>query len=209
MSHIIEKGITDKILDSAEQLFSEKGFEGTSIRELTKKAECNIASVNYHFGNKEKLYEQVFRRRLALLRKIRLDSINEVMSHSGGLEELLETFANAFIEPLIDQSQGRILMKFFNHEMLKPHLSREIFLDEMIKPVMNSLREALKELCPKLDDKSAIMCIHSLVAQLIHVIQVKEMFEGTEGQAGMSLDFGESVKHIAKFTAAGILAFSG
>lgn len=45
-----------KIIDVAKKLFSENGFEGTSIRELAKIAEVNVASINYHFGSKEQLF---------------------------------------------------------------------------------------------------------------------------------------------------------
>lgn len=45
-----------KIIDVARKIFSENGFEGTSIRELAKQAEVNVAAINYHFGSKEQLF---------------------------------------------------------------------------------------------------------------------------------------------------------
>src|SRR5688572_8394531 len=53
-----------RILDAAEELFMQHGFEGTSMRQLTTKAGVNLAAVNYHFGSKDALIEAVFRRRL-------------------------------------------------------------------------------------------------------------------------------------------------
>src|SRR5438876_3885821 len=53
-----------RILDAAEELFMQHGFEGTSMRLLTAKAGVNLAAVNYHFGSKDALIEAVFRRRL-------------------------------------------------------------------------------------------------------------------------------------------------
>ena len=47
------EGHRQSILDAAEELFAEKGFTGTSIREITQQAKCNIASVNYYFHGKE------------------------------------------------------------------------------------------------------------------------------------------------------------
>ncbi len=43
----------DKILNAAEKLFAEQGFNGTSLREITSAAEVNLAAVNYHFGSKK------------------------------------------------------------------------------------------------------------------------------------------------------------
>jgi AcrR family transcriptional regulator len=57
----------DRILGAAEELFAQRGFEGASLRQLTTAAGVNLAAVNYHFGSKEKLVEEVFRRRLDAL----------------------------------------------------------------------------------------------------------------------------------------------
>ncbi|MHC4555307.1 MAG: TetR/AcrR family transcriptional regulator, partial [Planctomycetota bacterium] len=57
----------DRLLDAAEALFCEKGFEGVSVRELTATAGCNLAAVNYYFGGKEKLYTEMFRRQFAVM----------------------------------------------------------------------------------------------------------------------------------------------
>ncbi|MEZ9523140.1 TetR/AcrR family transcriptional regulator [Enterovibrio norvegicus] len=53
-----------KILDAAEQLFAEHGFKDTSLRTITSKAGVNLASVNYHFGDKKSLVRAVLERYL-------------------------------------------------------------------------------------------------------------------------------------------------
>ncbi len=52
----------DRILDAAEILFAEKGFSETSLRQITGKAQVNLAAVNYHFGSKNALIQAVFAR---------------------------------------------------------------------------------------------------------------------------------------------------
>src|SRR5690554_2594622 len=52
----------ERILQAAEKLFSEKGYEATSLREITQLAEVNLASVNYHFGSKKGLVQAVLER---------------------------------------------------------------------------------------------------------------------------------------------------
>ena len=54
----------DRILGAAEELFAQYGFAGTSLRQVTSRADVNIAAVNYHFGSKENLVNEVFRRRM-------------------------------------------------------------------------------------------------------------------------------------------------
>ena len=59
-----KNGLTrERILDTAEVLFASKGYHAVSVREITHAADCNLAAVNYHFGNKQNLYLEVFRSR--------------------------------------------------------------------------------------------------------------------------------------------------
>src|SRR6266700_1694971 len=57
-----EDGTRDRILKTAERLFAERGFNGVSVRELAAAANVNIASIGYHFRNKEGLLAEVYRR---------------------------------------------------------------------------------------------------------------------------------------------------
>src|SRR5437868_14883768 len=62
-----------RILDAAEQLFTEHGFEATSLRQLTTAAGVNLATVNYHFGTKEELFQAVLTRRLDPMNQERIE----------------------------------------------------------------------------------------------------------------------------------------
>ena len=55
-----------RILDAAECLFMEHGFEATGMRLVTAKAKVNLAAVNYHFGSKDNIYREVLRHVRAL-----------------------------------------------------------------------------------------------------------------------------------------------
>src|SRR5207302_965939 len=67
-----------RILDAAEELFMQHGFEGTSMRLLTGKAGVNLAAVNYHFGSKHALVEAVFRRRLDPMNTARIAELEKL-----------------------------------------------------------------------------------------------------------------------------------
>ena len=68
----------DRILDAAERLFVEHGFDGTSMRMITGAANANLAAVNYHFGSKDALVQEVFRRRLADLNERRIAALDRL-----------------------------------------------------------------------------------------------------------------------------------
>ena len=203
------KGVQDRLLDAAEELFCEHGFEGTSVRDIAAAAHCNIASVNYYFGGKDKLYIEVWRRHLVLMRDTRITSIEKVMSQNAGkprLEDLLSSYANAFIEPLVGESSGGRFIKLMTREMLDRHLPHNMFLEEMIMPVMTALQQALVRICPGLEESKARLAILSVVGQLIHTVAAKTMFEQTDSPNMPKFELTEVVDHIVKFSAAGIRA---
>ena len=72
-----------RILDAAEELFMQHGFEGTSMRLLTAKAGVNLAAVNYHFGSKDALIEAVFRRRLDPMNTARIAALEQARGRRG------------------------------------------------------------------------------------------------------------------------------
>src|SRR6185312_11029386 len=68
----------DRILDAAEALFMEHGFEATSLRAITTAAGVNLAAVNYHFGSKEELFQSVLTRRLDPMNQERVALLTEL-----------------------------------------------------------------------------------------------------------------------------------
>ena len=94
----------DRILGAAEELFAQFGFSGTSLRQVTSRADVNIAAVNYHFGSKENLVNEVFRRRMDDMTAHRLQALKAaVQQHPGELEPILA----AFVEPALALAQDR------------------------------------------------------------------------------------------------------
>ncbi len=66
-----------RILDAAEDLFIEHGFEAMSLRQITSHADVNLAAVNYHFGSKEALIHSMLARRLDRLNVERLNLLDK------------------------------------------------------------------------------------------------------------------------------------
>ena len=94
----------DRILGAAEELFAQHGFAGTSLRQVTSRADVNIAAVNYHFGSKENLVNEVFRRRMDDMTALRLTQLKLALLEAPG--ELRPILA-AFVEPALAMSQDR------------------------------------------------------------------------------------------------------
>jgi len=83
-----------QILEVAEKLFSEKGFEGTSIRDISKHAKINIAMVSYYFGSKERLLEALILYKTSDL-KLQLENLlHENLEPLEKVNKLVEIYIN-------------------------------------------------------------------------------------------------------------------
>jgi AcrR family transcriptional regulator len=206
------KSVKDRLLDVAEELFCERGFKGTSIRDIAATAGCNIASVNYYFGSKEKLYEEVWRRHLIPMRDARIASINKVMSQTEArpnLEDLLRSFADTFVGSMVDTSKLSQLSKLMAREYIDSHLPTDMFVNEVMTPTITAMHVALVKTCPDLDESKIMPVVFSVIGQLVHLVHVKTLFE--QGGDDLNLPVFDSnviIDHIVKFSAAGIRAYT-
>ena len=91
-----------RILDAAEQLFAEKGFAATSLRELTRAAGVNLAAVHYHFGPKERVLRAAFERRIGPVNAERLRRLDALEARAGGAAPPVEDVLGAFLAPALE-----------------------------------------------------------------------------------------------------------
>ena len=90
-----------RILNAAETLFSKKGLEGVSVREIAAAAGLDLAMINYHFGSKLGLYRAVFHRRADALTEERVSELDRVLAGSAGKAPRLEDVVYALVAPNI------------------------------------------------------------------------------------------------------------
>jgi AcrR family transcriptional regulator len=88
------------VLVAAERLFALRGFQSVSVRDITSEAGVNLASVNYHFGSKDALLFEIFRRRTAELNRERARMLHEAASRHAGRPPLREILTALFAPPL-------------------------------------------------------------------------------------------------------------
>ena len=99
-----------KLIAAAEKCFYEKGFSATSLREITKRARANVASVNYHFGDKKQLIQAVFERYLSAFDnniRARLDLIQS--SESVSAETLIRILLDSILETRKLSASGELI----------------------------------------------------------------------------------------------------
>src|SRR5690606_1798457 len=87
----------EHILDTAERIFAEFGYEGASTRLLAKEAGVNMAMLNYYFGSKDGLLQAVFERRSASTRQ----ALQEVIKTNGSAWEKLFAVVDLYLEKVL------------------------------------------------------------------------------------------------------------
>ncbi len=200
----------ERILEAAQKLFAEQGLDATSVRDITAAADCNVAAVNYHFGGKENLYLESFRAMLGPLRDQRLAMIGKLTEREPAptLEEFLSTFAEGFLEPLVDESKGRRFMVFVAREILDPRLPTSVFLDEFIRPLIARAGAALDRVGVPISPEASLLCVFSLIGQLLHAVKAHHLASHADVPEAVPFELGSFIKHFVRFSAAGIRACS-
>ena len=95
-----------KILEAAEKLFVEKGFDGTSVRELAKAAGVNVAMISYYFGSKENLLEAILEHK-TMNSRTHLESLNQ---KNLSPEEKLNQIIDYYVDYLLTNRQFHLMM---------------------------------------------------------------------------------------------------
>lgn len=90
------------IIDAAERLFAERGYDGASVRDIAKAAGAQIASVSFHHGSKEALFQRVVERRASELSQMRLDALAAAKARNETLT--LKTVLSAFLRPYLEKA---------------------------------------------------------------------------------------------------------
>ena len=142
----------DRILGAAAELFALHGFLGTSLRQVTSRADVNIAAVNYHFGSKENLINEVFRRRMDEMSRQRLAQLEQARRDSPGE---LEAVLAAFVEPALavarDRQGGAAFIRVIARAYAEKNDGLRQFLSEQYGHVPREFARAIAQCVPGLE----------------------------------------------------------
>jgi len=161
-----------RLLREAETLFASKGYHAVTVREITNAAHCNLAAVNYHFGNKKNLYLEVFRLQWLLrARRVHDSFTNTLAEYDGNATptDIIQALAEAFIKgPLTDGERlnhAQLMMR----EMTKPTEAFEMVAHEILVPFTRTIGKLLEPYLPGGQDNEHILLnVLSILAMIIY-----------------------------------------
>lgn len=160
------------ILDTAERLFARKGFQATSMRDITGTAKVNLSSVNYHFGSKDALLDAVFERRLLPLNERRMRALRDVVENARlkRRRPKVHEIMRAFIDPTIrfrESGEGAedFIALVGQSLAAQDGTVRKVFIQRIV-PVFGVLTSALREALPDLPEKILAWRLHFAMGAL-------------------------------------------
>lgn len=165
----------ERILDAAERLFAEHGFSGTSMRMITGLARVNLGAVNYHFGSKEALTQEVFRRRLTWLNQERLRVLDELEAAAGGQplkpSQVLDAFFGTAVRMAADTRQGgHTFMRLLGRTYTDPSEFVRKFLAEEYAGVVDRFMAALFRSLPDVPREEILWRFHFMMGAMSYAL---------------------------------------
>ena len=164
-----------RIIDAAEALFMEHGFEATSLRQITSVAGVNLAAVNYHFGSKDDLFEAVLTRRLdpmnqermALLTRFEQEALPKVLSPEKILAAMFIPALRLARDP---ERGGKDFLRLLGRAYADPAPFIRQFLAEQYAVMIGRFKAAFGQALPHLPKKELSWRLHFVMGALSYTL---------------------------------------
>jgi AcrR family transcriptional regulator len=203
----------ERILDAAEQQFMAHGFDGTSMRMITNVAGVNLAAVNYHFGSKEGLLRDVFRRRLTWLNQERLAVLDELERHANNEplkpSQILEAFFGTLLRIGEEESLGGMtFLRLLGRTLTDPSEFIRTFFAGEYAEVINRYRKALILSVPDVPREEIVWRLHFMLGSVSYAIAGTDTLDVVTGfETGGTIDKEATSSSEAKKLSARLMPF--
>jgi len=199
-----------RILDAAEQLFMEHGFEATSLRSLTSAAGVNLAAVNYHFGTKEELFQSVLTRRLDPMNQERIDLLErlEREGKAASVEKILSAMLIPALRLARDEKRGgKNFLRLVGRAYADPAPFIRHFLSQQYVEMINRYKEAFLKALPHLSRQELTWRLHFVMGALSYTLAGTDALKLFAQVAASDKDNDELLlQRLAPFLVAGLKA---
>ncbi len=197
----------ERVLNEAEVLFAGKGYDAVTVREITNAAHCNLAAVNYHFGNKKNLYLEVFRERwVPRAMRVRRAVERELASQDGlTVSAVIQAVAGAFLEGPMTDEERQLHFQLMVREMAQPSEAFDIVARGIMRPFLHKLGEMVGGLLPGgTEEEKLTLNMLSVFAMIIHLNFARALVTTLTGREYDAAFKARLMDHIIKFSLNGL-----
>jgi AcrR family transcriptional regulator len=193
-----------RLLKAAGEIFAEKGFRAATVAEICYAAGANIAAVNYYFGDKETLYDKVWRHAFGITSAAY--PIDGGLPENPELEDYLYSYTNALMHRIFSEAEAGLFPKLLHQEMSNPTLALDRIAEEVLFPQSQFLGKVVHaSLKQKVPEEQIRLCMHSIIGQCAFYNFSRPLRERVIGKKTMSeKEIGHIARHIARFSLGGL-----
>ncbi|HEY3274983.1 MAG TPA: CerR family C-terminal domain-containing protein [Syntrophorhabdaceae bacterium] len=197
-----------RILEAAGKVFSGRRFQDATVREICTDAGANVAAVNYHFGDKKRLYLATLKywQRFAF-EKYPMDRAADL---SLSPEERLKVFILQFLRRVFDEGEASWFGRLMVRELVEPTEGLDMVVEEAARPTFEILAAIIRELLGKGASETTIrLCGASVIGQSVFFFVqqplIKRLFSDETWDRSKTDVIAE---HIARFSLTAMKAFA-
>lgn len=201
-----------RILDAAEELFMEHGFEATSLRLITTAAGVNLAAANYHFGSKEELFQAVLTRRLDPMNRQRMDLLDQFEQAAQGKALSCDKILSAMFIPALklardQETGGKNFLRLLGRAYADPAPFIRDFLSQQYRDMIGRFRTAFSAALPHLPKDELSWRLHFVLGALSYTLAGTDVLKMIAQYQPEQADNDELLlSRLAPFLAAGLMA---
>lgn len=198
-----------RLLEAAEELFSERGFERVSVRDVTEKAGANVAAINYHFGSREGLVEKVIERYITPVNEERMARLEALERKAGAKPVAVEELLEAFFRPFVTQVRRSELSEKLSLKLMGRMVADQAgrmpaAVEGTFQTMVRRYSRAFAKALPGVDGEDLLWRLHFVVGAMIHAMSHEEMLQRlTDGAAGAP-STETTLARLVRFSAAGL-----
>jgi len=168
------------IVEAAVALFSQKGFRGTTTKEIAETAGCSEATIFKHFATKDELYSAI------LEAKSQIDETLAKAAHAAASKDDIGVFRAVGLESLIRTEQDPSLMRLLLFSALEGHDLSHLFFESKVRGLHEFLSSYIKDRIADGDFQPVdpLLAARGFVGMIAHYLLIHEIF-GVKRQAGL------------------------
>lgn len=199
----------ERILDAAEELFANTGYNGTSLRDVARSAELQTAAIGYHYPSKEELFDTVIRRRAAVMTEWRQRVLTEMRKRHGSKAIPIDELVRAYVQPFYESANhgdagwrhyaalmGRLANSTMGTEVIARHY--DTTAREYIAELLRSL--------PGVPRPTVIDGFTFMVASMLALCASTGRAQQLSGTSGDERPLNEPFSNLVTFLVSGFLA---
>lgn len=197
----------ERLIQAGGEVFSRCGFAGATVREICQLAQANVAAINYHFGDKSRLYSAVLEYTLRSLMEKYPPGLG--VSGDSTTVEKLQAFIRSFLLRILDEGRPAWYGKLIAREISEPTSALDELIGKVVTPLYERLTAIVKDLMGEEADELRIrLCAFSIMGQCLFYRHSRFLVSRLDPQQFDGQEIERLSEHITAFSLAGIRALA-